>query len=175
MLQMNLFGSIKLASSDATILRFRSQKEVALLIYLAHTGQPHRRDTLADLLWDARSSKQALGNLRTALTRLRQQVGDAIIVTRDTLAFDLNARQQVDSGCFEAQLQALATCRSAEKARQLHTALTCYAGVFLGAFILPTAPRFNDWVMVEQERLARLMQVGYQRLISYALERVGQT
>ena len=56
MLQMNLFGSVRLASPESPILRFRSQTEVALLIYLAQTGQPHRRDALADLLWDARSS-----------------------------------------------------------------------------------------------------------------------
>jgi DNA-binding SARP family transcriptional activator len=170
MLQMNLFGSVRLASTDTSILRFRSQKEIALLIYLAQTGQPHRRDALADLLWDARSSKQALGNLRTTLTRLRQQVGDVVIVTRDALAFDPDTRQQVDSVRFEAQLQALATCRSADHARQIQSTLSLYTGAFLAAFSLPAAPRFNDWVMVEQERLRVLMQTRYQRLIGYALE-----
>lgn len=170
MLQMNLFGSVRLASPDRPILRFRSQKEVALLIYLAHTGQPHRRDALADLLWDARSSKQAQGNLRTALTRLRRQVGDVVIVTRDVLTFNPDTRQQVDSVCFEAQIQAIATCSSAEDGSQLLAALSLYTGTFLASFFLSTAPRFNDWVMVEQERLRGLMQAGYQRLVRYALE-----
>ena len=170
MLQMNLFGSVRLAFPESPILRFRGQTEVALLIYLAQTRQSHRRDALADLLWDARSSKQALGNLRTTLTRLRQQVGDVVIVTRDCLAFDPDVRQQVDSVRFEAQVQALATCRSSEDASQLHAALALYTGAFLAAFSLPSAPRFDDWVRVEQERLRRLMQAGYQRLISYALD-----
>ena len=60
MLQMNLFGSVRLEFPESRILRFRGQTEVALLIYLAQTRQSHRRDALADLLWDARSSKQAL-------------------------------------------------------------------------------------------------------------------
>ena len=68
MLQMNLFGSVRLEFPESRILRFRGQTEVALLIYLAQTRQSHRRDALADLLWDARSSKQALGNLRTTVT-----------------------------------------------------------------------------------------------------------
>ena len=170
MLEINLFGSVRLTFPGSPILRFRGQTEVALLIYLAQTRQSHRRDALADLLWDARSSKQALGNLRTTLSRLRQQVGDAVIVTRDSLAFDPDILHQVDSVRFEAQLQALTTCRSSEDASQLRAALALYTGAFLAAFSLPSAPRFDDWVRVERERLRRLMQTGYQRLIRYAME-----
>ena len=91
-------------------------------------------------------------------------------MTRDSLAFDPDVRQQVDSVRFEAQLQALAICRSSEDASQLRAALALYTGAFLAEFSLPSAPRFDDWVRVEQERLRRLMQAGYQRLIRYAME-----
>lgn len=43
MLQMNLFGSVRLEFPESRILRFRGQTEVALLIYLAQTRQSHRR------------------------------------------------------------------------------------------------------------------------------------
>ena len=66
---------------------FAVKRKPALLIYLAHTGQTHSREALADLLWDARTSKQSLANLRTVLTRLRNQASDALIVERKTLTY----------------------------------------------------------------------------------------
>ena len=76
MLEISLLGEITVRLTGEPITRFRSQKELALLAYLAHTGKTHNREALADLLWEARSTKQSLSNLRTTLARLRKQVGD---------------------------------------------------------------------------------------------------
>jgi DNA-binding SARP family transcriptional activator len=82
MLETSLLGGIMIRLNGTPITQFRSQKEIALLAYLAHTGQAHNREALADLLWEARSTKQSLSNLRTTLARLRKQVGEYLIITQ---------------------------------------------------------------------------------------------
>lgn len=74
MLSFTFLGQTVLYKNGAPLSNFRSQKEAALLIYLTHSGQTQQREFLAELLWDSSSTKQALSNLRTVLTRLRKQV-----------------------------------------------------------------------------------------------------
>ena len=50
MLEITLLGEVAVHDAGRLLERFRSQKEVALLAYLAHTGQNHNREALADLL-----------------------------------------------------------------------------------------------------------------------------
>jgi predicted ATPase len=168
MLSMTLLGEAVIAQDGLALNRFRSQKEAALLIYLAHTGQTHNREALADLLWDARSTKQSLANLRTVLTRLRAQVGDALVATRKTLAYAEAWREQIDSVRFQRELAALPVCRSLDDAQRLQAAVNLFAGDFLRGFYVTDAPRFNEWVVVEQELLRRQAIAGYQALIDYA-------
>ena len=104
MLEVNLLGEISIHLDGDAISRFRSQTEIALLAYLAHNGQVHNREVLADLLWDTDSTGQSLSNLRTVLTRLRKQVGDHLIVTRKTIAVTSQIHQQTDSARFQSLL-----------------------------------------------------------------------
>ncbi len=57
MLEINLLGEISIHLDGDSINRFRSQTEIALLAYLAHSGQIHNREALADLLWDASTDR----------------------------------------------------------------------------------------------------------------------
>ena len=72
MLSFQLLGAVALFKNGQPLNQFRSQKEAALLLYLAQTGQAHSREFIADLLWEDRTTEQALSNLRTALARLRK-------------------------------------------------------------------------------------------------------
>ena len=49
MLSFQLLGAVSLFKNGQPLSQFRSQKEVALLIYLAQTGQSHQREFMADL------------------------------------------------------------------------------------------------------------------------------
>ena len=53
MLDINLLGETTIRLDAKPISHFRSQTEIALVVYLAHSGQIHSREALADLLWDA--------------------------------------------------------------------------------------------------------------------------
>jgi len=166
-LDVNLLGGINIHLDGEAISRFRSQTELALLAYLAHNGQVHNRETLADLLWDADSTERALSNLRTVLTRLRKQVGDHLIVTRKTIAVSQSVHQQTDSARFQTLLAGVGREGSAGSMHQLSQGLDLYRGEFMAGFSLPNAPRFNDWLVVEQERLRQLALNGFRQLADW--------
>ena len=170
MLDVNLLGEISIYLDDKPINRFRSQTEIALLAYLAHSGQAHNREALADLLWDSSSTGQSLSNLRTALARLRKQMGDHLIVTRKTIAISQAIHQQTDSARFQALLTGAGKERSAAAVNRLSQGLELYAGKFMAVFYLPNAPRFNDWLVIEQERLHQLAMDGHRQLVGWQEE-----
>lgn len=167
MLSFTLLGHVVLSKNSEPLRQFRSQKEMALLIYLAQTGQAHSRDAVADLLWNASSTQQALSNLRTALTRLRKQVGDALVITRKSLALTAESQQQVDSVVLLQRLAQLEHVNSAEEANALQQTLDAYRGDFLADFLLPSAPRFEEWAAATRTQIRREATAGYAKLARY--------
>lgn len=168
MLTFTLLGHVVLSKDGLPLSRFRSQKEAALLIYLAHTGQPQRREFLADLLWESSSTKQSLANLRTVLTRLREKVSDELIVTSKAVALAPESRQ-VDSVALVQTMAGMGQVDSAEKATALHNALATYHGDFLADFHLSDAPEFNEWLALTREQIRRQVIAAYDKLGQYAL------
>jgi DNA-binding SARP family transcriptional activator len=72
-LTLHLLGTFQVEYDQRPVTQFRSDKERALLAYLAvEHNRPHRRDTLIGLLWPEQTQALAQNNLRKALTRLRQ-------------------------------------------------------------------------------------------------------
>lgn len=170
MLTFTLLGQVAIAKDGEPLAWFRSQKEVALLTYLAHTGQTHQREMLAELLWEgSRSTKQALTNLRTAIARLRKQVGAALVVTRKTLALAPESWQKTDSVQLLAMLTEIGELDSAEKATALQNILDTYQGNFLANFHLENTPQFNQWIDLTREQIRRQVVLGYRKLARYAL------
>ena len=53
-------------------IKFGRQKSLALLAYLAVTGEIHRRDNLANLLWPESTQSKAKASLRMALADLKK-------------------------------------------------------------------------------------------------------
>ena len=170
MIEITLLGEATVRVHGQLVNRFRSQKELALLAYLAHTGQTHNREALADLLWEARSTTQSLSNLRTALTRLRKQVGDRLILTRKTVAILPVVHKQTDTARFLALLATAGKERSATASKLLAQGLELYSGEFMAGFSLRDASRFNDWLLVEQERLRQKAMQGYRQLTRWQEE-----
>ena len=172
MLEISLLGEINIRLDGQPITRFRSQKELALLLFLAHSGQTHNRVALAELLWEAeeRSTKQSLSNLRTALTRLRKQVGDHLIITRTTVAVTPAVHDQTDTARFLAMLAGAGTVRSVMGINLLSQGLDLYRGEFLAGFSLPDSVHFSDWLIVEQEHLHQIAMGGYRQLAGWQEE-----
>ena len=76
-LAISLLGPFQVAVENETVKHFASDSVRALFAYLVmHPGIAHRRDTLAGLLWPEHPNAEALRNLRVALSRLRDAIGD---------------------------------------------------------------------------------------------------
>ena len=162
---IHLLGSMVVECNQCAISGIRSQKALALLAYLAHTaGTTHRREALADLLWDARTTKQSLSNLRTVLTQLRKEMASYLLVTRHTIAFDHQADYWLDTAALQNVL-------SAEiDSPEMQDGLQLYRGEFLEGLSFPDAPRFNEWAMLERERLHLQVIDRYRELATYHLD-----
>ncbi len=167
MLSFTLLGHTELFLNSEPLRRFRSQKELALLVYLAHTGQAHRRDLIADLLWESDTSKQALSNLRTVLVRLQQQVGNDLLVTSRSLELAPASRSEVDSLQLLETLASVGSINSAATAKTADSALASYRGDFLAGFHVRNAPRFDQWAAQEREYIHREVVASYKRLAEY--------
>jgi len=76
-LQLFLFGSPRL-ERDGVIVTVDTRKAIALLSYLALTGQLHSRDTLATLFWPEYPQSQAKANLRRTLSTLAKAIGKRV-------------------------------------------------------------------------------------------------
>jgi DNA-binding SARP family transcriptional activator len=114
---LNLFGPFEARFDDQPFTTFATDKVRALLAYLAiESGQAHRRDTLAALLWPDYPHETALRNLRQALYRLRlslQEIApplpDQLIAqTRQTITLNPEALA-LDTAQFARQIQAAKT------------------------------------------------------------------
>lgn len=129
-----------------------SAKGQALLIYLAVTGQACSRQAISGLLWGDFSEERARGNLRLTLSKLRSVVGDYIIPTRQSLAFDFSLPHSLDASEFTRH------CAAPEKSdpSKLEAAIERYRGNFLHDFHLHEAPDFETWVVVERERFQQM-------------------
>lgn len=167
MLQFRLLGQASLLKDDQPLQQFRSQKEAVLLYYLAQTGETHPREFVADLLWEASSTKQSLTNLRTVLSRLRKRVGDALVVTRKTVALDANAVGYVDSVYLLEELESIGQIDVEETAVSLQNTLNTYQGDFLADFHLVDSTAFNDWAATTRQQIRQQVIAGFDKLVRY--------
>ena len=191
-LRVSLFGPPRLEREGQPVAVNR-RKSLAMLAYLAATGQAHSRDTLATLFWPEVSQQRARGNLRRALSDLNQEVGEGILVLEgETVALAGDEHLWLDVAQFRAYLADGAghshppdeTCPDCLPL--LAEAAALYQADFLAGFSLRDAPEFDEWHYFEAEGLrqglasvlARLVkgliaQADYEAAISYTRRWVG--
>ena len=76
-LAVRLLGGFQVELDGEAVYAFKTDKARALLAYLVvESARPHRRETLAALLWPDRPDAVARANLRQALSYLRQALRD---------------------------------------------------------------------------------------------------
>lgn len=124
-------------------MEIRLRKPLALLVYLAVTGRPHSRDTLAEMFWPGYGSSDARANLRRGLSDLNRSLpNDWIESNRQTIALRQPSALWVDVADFRQ----LAKQRDEEpNLHDLERAIALYQGDFLAGFSLPDSPEFEAW------------------------------
>ena len=165
---------------DGEPVQIGRRKALALLAYLAVTGRPHSRDSLAALLWPDYDQSGARAELRRTLSVLRKTVGDRwLAVDVDTAGLDLDADVRVDVARFQ---ESLATCerhghRAGEECdecgRLLEKAAELCEDDFLAGFTLRDSPGFDEWQLFEMEGLRDELGSVLERLARWERARGG--
>ena len=166
-LAISLLGPFQATLDGEPVTRFGSDTARALLAYLAmHPGVEHWRSVLAGLLWPERPDAEALRNLRVALSRLRDAIGDRdagidapyLGVQRQTIQINPQAGWSLDVGVFRDALSEVRAHRHGRLqacdfcTERLARAVDLYRDEFLAGFALDSVP-FEEWLVVEREGL----------------------
>ena len=173
-LKLSVLGTPHL-ERDGQAAHIERHKALALLVYLAVTGQPHRRDALAALLWPDHDQAHARAALRRTLFSLNTALAtDALDADRETiglLAAEGGSGWWVDVAQFR---RLLAACLAhghpvsdvcPDCLRPLAEAAALYRGDFLAGLTLHDSPDFDDWQLFEAETLRRELGGALERLV----------
>ncbi|MEZ4861016.1 MAG: BTAD domain-containing putative transcriptional regulator [Caldilineaceae bacterium] len=146
-LELTLFGTPEIRWHGQIVTGFRSSKAQALLYYLAVTGRAQARPTLAGLLWGDQPEAAARTSLSKCLSNLRALVGDAVVVERQTVAFNRHHLYHLDTEHF---LAGIGQPPTPETIHTWQATLARYRGDFLEGFYVREAPDFEQWVLVQR-------------------------
>ena len=149
-LKLELLGSVSITLGGKALGGLRYAKSVALLGFLAVTGRPHSREALATLLWGGSADKEARASLRGVLSKLARALPQHIVLSQDRVAFNRESPYFLDVEAFLAKL-------AAADAAALGEAVALYRGELLEGLRVHDAPEFEEWLLVERERLRHLM------------------
>jgi DNA-binding SARP family transcriptional activator len=159
-LRVHLLGGFSARFDDGAPCVLRTRKMQALLAYLAlSAGQFHSRSKLATLLWGDVPEAQAQQSFRQALAGLRRALQprpDALLQAGDAIALDRQA-VVVDVLELEATL-ADGTLPALERVAAL------YRGDLLEGFAVHE-PGFEEWCIVQRERLHEVALEGLAKLL----------
>jgi DNA-binding SARP family transcriptional activator len=90
---------------DGESIPFKHRKAIGLLAYLAVTGQPHSRDTLATLPWPDHDGSSARANLRRALSPLKRNLGNqALVIDQDQVGLNPRTELGLDVDAFRTRV-----------------------------------------------------------------------
>ncbi|MFN8492536.1 MAG: AAA family ATPase [Caldilineaceae bacterium] len=149
-MQIRLLGVPEVKFIDRLSPSFKTAKAEGLFYYLATTQRTHTRATLSTLFWGDMEEVKARVNLSKALSDLREQVGDYVTITTQTVAFNRGLAYQLDVEAFH---MGATKQPSSETIDALQVRANLYRGDFLEGFYVRNAPDFEQWVYGERERL----------------------
>jgi predicted ATPase/DNA-binding SARP family transcriptional activator len=161
-LELSLLGTVTIRLNGERVGGQVPTKSLALLCYVAVTGQAHSREKLAGLLWGDSPEARAQASLRKALSSLRKLSETTLIITRQTVAFNHDSDYWLDVEAFESALAN--DDADPETLQAVREAVDLYRGEFLEGFSVRQAVAFEEWVLGERERLRQLVLQALHRL-----------
>lgn len=139
-------------------LRPVERKTAGILAYLTLEG-PTPRSRLAGLLWPESSEATARNNLAQALRRLKQATGAELVRGADVLELQ----------GLEVDVAALEVAHFAGR----HAEVVQSQGRLLEGLDYDDCPEYEDWLLVQREKLAEMRRVSLAALAD-ELEQAGQ-
>ena len=175
-LSIRLLGSFQVTLDGQPVTAFESDKVRALLAYLAvEAERPHRRERLAGLLWPDTTERSARVNLRHVLANLRQAIGDReatppfLHISRRSIQFNRESDAWVDAKAFSDLVES--GVPDPQTLPRFEEVVSLYRGSFLEGFSLADSAAFEEWVLLETERLRRLATEATLQLVDCHEER----
>jgi DNA-binding SARP family transcriptional activator/predicted ATPase len=170
-IKLFFLGSPRL-ERDGQVVELQYRKNLALLAYLAVTGEHHTREALIALLWPELGPSNARANLRRNLSLLRQALGgDVLVVEGDLIGLSTEADTWVDADEFRRLLRSqkdhghpeIEVCPDCLVA--LEQAVALYRGDFLAGFTLSDSLAFDDWQFFQSEGVRQELASALERLV----------
>lgn len=172
-LSLITLGGLEIRQDGQPLGGLASRKAEALLVYLAMEDKPHAREVLADLLWDDRTTAQALGNLRVLLNSLRKHLGPELEISRQSVRLHRGPGWRLDALDVESHLlrgqarDAGLPLLSESAVEALEQAVAAYQGDFLQGVYLRESSRFEEWASLTRERLRLAAMTALENLIDF--------
>lgn len=164
-LKVRLLGPTQVTIGDKLVTdQFITRKAEALFYYLVVTQTAHRRDQLAGLLWPDVPEARARKNIRDVLPSLRKLLGDYLVITRQTIAFNTAALYWLD-----VEQLATAVTNPHPEPDKMAEAIALYRGDFLDGFYVDDSPEYENWAMAQKERWRELYTAALHWLADYYL------
>src|SRR5688572_24546942 len=160
---------------DGRPVELDTRKAVALLAYLALSGERQTRDALATLLWPEYDQTHSRAALRRTLSTLKKALGGhGLASERESLAVDPEADLWLDVHEFRGRLAeprghghpAGQTCPAC--LAPLLAAVELYRGDFMAGFTLRDSAAFDEWQYFQSETLRRELAGALKGIIAVA-------
>jgi DNA-binding SARP family transcriptional activator len=170
-LEIRLLGALRVERAGAPLPRFPSRGARDLLCYLLLArGALCPREQLAGLFWGEQEAQRARHCLNTALWRLQRVLGPSDVAGRPylrveprALGVNLDSDTWLDVAEFEACCQLAEGVAADAPARA--AALYAEAVALYSGDLLPDC--YDDWALVERERLQRLYLRALGKLLGW--------
>jgi TolB-like protein/DNA-binding SARP family transcriptional activator len=165
-LELTLFGGFEGRLPIGRAIDLPGQKDRALLAVLALSpGVSHSREKLASLLWSDRGDQQARDSLKHALSRLRQSLDS---MTPSPIVSDRKTAK-IEAGVVSSDVATFGRLLSSGTMSALEQATALYRGDFLDGIGIRD-PAFEEWLLIERQRLRQCFEEALMRLIGQAME-----
>ncbi len=161
-IELRLLGNPQILINNELVQGLTSIKSQALLYYLATKQSNLSRVALGGLLWADKSDDEARVNLRQALRQIVKALPDAVLSSRETL--------MINSSLVASDVQRFEALSTASDIALLEEAAALYRGDFLEGFFVENALEFEDWQLLEQERLRLIILNSLEALRRYFVE-----
>lgn len=171
-LRILLLGGFSVQLGDEPLPPIPSRAGRSLFAYLAvNRSRAHPREEVVGVFWPDLPESRGRRRLSHTLWQIQDALGELpggephLEVSTDRLRFNTQTSYWLDVEEFERHIRAVETERSsAARTASLRHAVDLYRGDFLSGF-------YEEWVLVEQERLGQLYLHALAELVELAKSR----
>ena len=174
-------GTLQITLDATPLASFDSDKARALLTFLAvESDRAHRRETLAGMFWPEHPERRARHSLSQALSNVREAIGDRerdassqfLYVTHHALQFRRTSDYWLDVEQLVLSHQARPSAGASQQSLAvIDQAISLYRGPFLDGFSLRDSPAFEEWALLQRERLERVAMALFVSLVEAYTQR----